>query len=52
MKQITLTRDGVDLKTVFTEELENATDDEYTAFIEDAILVLQDALMNKQYSFE
>jgi hypothetical protein len=52
MKRITLTRDGIDLKTVFTEELKNATDDEYIAFLEDAILVLQDELLSKQYSFE
>lgn len=52
MKQITLTRNGIDLKIEITEELKNSTDDDYVAFIEDAILVLQNALLDKQCLFE
>lgn len=50
--KLVITKDGVNVDLDFSEDLVKSDDDTYTAFLEDAIMLLQSALLDKQSSLE
>jgi hypothetical protein len=50
--KLVITKDGVNVDLDFSEDLVKSDDDTYVAFLEDAIMLLQSALLDKQYSVE
>lgn len=50
--KLVITKDGVNVELDFSEDLVKSDDDTYMAFLEDAIMMLQSALLDKQSSFE
>lgn len=50
--KLVITKDGVNVDLDFSEDLVKSDDDTYMSFLEDAIMMLQSALLDKQSSFE
>lgn len=50
--KLVITKDDAKVDLDFSEDLVKSDDDTYMAFLEDAIMLLQSALLDKQYSVE
>jgi hypothetical protein len=50
--KLVITKNGIDMQLDFSDELIKSDEDTYVAFLEDAIMLLQSALLDKQYSIE